>query len=173
MSTQSQQQLQAKANALNAKMEGEASKILDQVERYWMRKVARQSFQCALECYDTAGDTGPSESLESCTRKCQAPYQQSSNLVQQEVAQFQNRLNRNMQECQEKARDMIPPGNNNNDPQALAKIEQGLLSCMETQVNEHIKLLEPMKERITSVLDSHLSNTTTNSTGGTKKGWFS
>ena len=33
-----------KANALNAKMEGEASKILDQVERYWMRKVARQSF---------------------------------------------------------------------------------------------------------------------------------
>ena len=75
--------IQAQANALNAKMEGEASKMLDDVERNWMRKVARQSFQCAVKCYDKAGTSGPAESLESCTRNCQAPYQQSSNLVQQ------------------------------------------------------------------------------------------
>ena len=75
--------IQAQANALNAKMEGEASKILDDIERNWMRKVARQSFACAVKCYDKAGTSGPAESLESCTRNCQAPYQQSSNLVQQ------------------------------------------------------------------------------------------
>ena len=75
--------VQAQANALNAKMEGEASKMLDEVERNWMRRVARQSFACAVKCYDRAGTTGPAESLESCTRNCQAPYQQSSNLVQQ------------------------------------------------------------------------------------------
>ena len=74
---------QAQANALNAKIEGEASKMLDEVERHWMRKVARQSFACALKCYDKAGTSGPAESLESCTRNCQAPYQQSSNLIQQ------------------------------------------------------------------------------------------
>ncbi len=75
--------IQAQANALNAKMEGEASKMLDEVERIWMRKVARQSFACAVKCYDKAGTSGPAESLESCTRNCQAPYQQSSNLIQQ------------------------------------------------------------------------------------------
>ena len=75
--------IQAQANALNAKMEGEASKMLDDVERNWMRRVARQSFVCAVKCYDKAGTSGPAESLESCTRNCQAPYQQSSNLVQQ------------------------------------------------------------------------------------------
>ena len=75
--------IQAQANALNAKMEGEASKMLDEIERSWMRKVARQSFACAVKCYDKAGTSGPAESLESCTRNCQAPYQQSSNLVQQ------------------------------------------------------------------------------------------
>ena len=75
--------IQAQANALNAKMEGEASKMLDDVERNWMRRVARQSFVCAVKCYDKAGTSGPAESLESCTRSCQAPYQQSSNLVQQ------------------------------------------------------------------------------------------
>ena len=74
---------QAQANALNAKMEGEASKMLDDVERNWMRKVARQSFACAVQCYDKAGTTGAAESLEACTRNCQGPYQQSSSMVQQ------------------------------------------------------------------------------------------
>eukprot|EP00536_Pseudo-nitzschia_multiseries_P013851 jgi/Psemu1/245687/estExt_Genewise1.C_6240002 len=146
--------IQARANALNARMEGEASTMLDTIERQWMRKVARQSFACAVGCYDKAGTSGPAESLESCTRNCQAPYQHSSNLIQQEVAQFQNRLNRNMQECQEKARDMIQPGTEQ-DTYAMAKVEKALITCMEQQVNEHIKLLQPMKDRITSVLKNY------------------
>ena len=52
-----------------------------------------------------------------------------------------------MQECQEKARDMITPGTEN-DVKKMAKIEGTLLDCMSMQVNEHIKLLKPMKERI-------------------------
>ena len=59
-----------------------------------------------------------------------------------------------MQECQEKARDMITPGMQN-DSYAMGKVEKVLISCMETQVNEHIKLLKPMKDRITSVLKNY------------------
>jgi len=143
--------VQAQANTLNAKMEKEASQMLDSVERNFMRKVARKSFDCAVKCYDNAGTTGPAELLESCTRNCQAPYQQSSNMVQQEVAHFQNRLNRNMQECQEKARDLIKPGMES-DPNQISKVEQALISCMSKQVNEHINLLGPMKDRITAAL---------------------
>lgn len=69
----------------------------------------------------------------------------------QEVAQFQNRLNRNMQECQEKARDMLTPGTEN-DSYAMSKVEKVLISCMESQVKEHIKLLKPMKERCVSIV---------------------
>ena len=75
--------VQAQANALNAKMEREASVMLDDIERNYMRKVARNSFACGVQCYDKAGKNGSAEALESCTRNCQAPYQQSSNLVQQ------------------------------------------------------------------------------------------
>jgi hypothetical protein len=60
-------------------------------------------------------------------------------------------MNRNMQECQEKARDMITPGMEN-DPKKMATIEQSLINCMSKQVDEHIKLLRPMKDRITSAL---------------------
>lgn len=74
--------LQARANALNQRMEAEASAVLEDIERNLLRKVARDSFVCAVKCYDTAGSTGPSDILETCTRNCQMPYQQSSALVQ-------------------------------------------------------------------------------------------
>lgn len=63
-------------------------------------------------------------------------------------------MNRNMQECQEKARDMITPGMEN-DPSKIAKAENALISCMAQQVDEHIKLLKPMKERITAALKNY------------------
>jgi Eukaryotic protein of unknown function (DUF842) len=72
----------------------------------------------------------------------------------QEVNQFQNRLNRNMHECQEQARDRIQPGMEN-DPSKMAAIEQSLIDCMSNQVNEHIKLLQPMKNRITAALKNY------------------
>lgn len=71
----------------------------------------------------------------------------------QEVAQFQNRLNRNMQECQEKARDMITPGTQN-DSRAMSRVETALITCMEKQVHEHIQLLKPMKERCVLDIDT-------------------
>jgi hypothetical protein len=54
-----------------------------------------------------------------------------------------------MQECQEKARDLVKPGYEN-DPNQISKVEQALISCMSKQVNEHIKLLKPMKDRYVS-----------------------
>jgi len=143
--------MQARANALNAKMEGEAAKVMDDIERNMLRKVARESFACAVKCYDKAGTSGSSEALDSCARNCQVPYQQASSLVQNEVGQFQNRLNRNMQECQEKARDMISPG-----MQSVPRnVEETLIKCMTQQVDEHVKLLKPLKDRITASLKNY------------------
>jgi Eukaryotic protein of unknown function (DUF842) len=65
----------------------------------------------------------------------------------QEVNQYQNRLNRAMQECQDKARDMMQPGYEN-DARKMAAVESTLLSCMSTTVDEYIKLLKPLRERI-------------------------
>jgi Eukaryotic protein of unknown function (DUF842) len=63
-------------------------------------------------------------------------------------------MNRNMQECQEKARDMITPGMEN-DPNGMAKAESALISCMTRQVDQHITLLKPMKDRITATLKNY------------------
>lgn len=63
-------------------MEGEAAAALEDIEKKQLRKVARESFSCAVKCYDKAGTTGPAEVLEMCARNCQIPYQQSTTMVQ-------------------------------------------------------------------------------------------
>ena len=78
----SSSEAQNKANALNVRMQGEAGKVLDEIEKTILRKIARESYACALKCYDKAGKTGPSDQLDQCTRNCQVPHQQASSYVQ-------------------------------------------------------------------------------------------
>lgn len=56
-----------------------------------------------------------------------------------------------MQECQNKARDAMVAGYEK-DAKKMQKIENVLLECMESTVNEYIQMLKPMKERIASQL---------------------
>jgi len=72
-------------------------------------------------------------------------------LEQQEVGQFQNRLGRAMAECQDKARDMMKPGYEN-DAKQMAKVEDVLLGCISKTVDEYIGKLKPLKERVAAQL---------------------
>mmetsp|Transcript_15169 Transcript_15169/g.20695 ORF Transcript_15169/g.20695 Transcript_15169/m.20695 type:complete len:155 (-) Transcript_15169:363-827(-) len=149
--------LQAKANELNLRMEGEARKVMDGVESRLLRPIARGSYACVVSCYDKAGAKGSTDILERCSKECQVPYQRAHAVVQQEVNQFQNRLNRAMQQCNDEASAMMLPGTRD-DPKEMAKVEDTILKCMSGVVSDHTKQLKPMRERI----DGHLKETLKN-----------
>lgn len=69
----------------------------------------------------------------------------------QEVNQFQNRLNRAMAECQDKARDLMKPGYQN-DAKKMAQVEDTLINCMAGTVDQYVQLLKPLKERVAAQL---------------------
>jgi hypothetical protein len=75
--------MQARAQALNAKMEGEARVVLDEIERTLLRTKAKESYKCVVNCFEKAGSTGPSEVLDQCSRNCQVPYQRANAFVQE------------------------------------------------------------------------------------------
>lgn len=56
-----------------------------------------------------------------------------------------------MQECEDKARDMMKPGYEN-DAKQMAKVEDVMLRCISTTVDEYIGKLKPLKERIVAQL---------------------
>lgn len=66
-----------------AKLEGQERIVIDEIQRFHVRKQAREAYVCCVGCFDKAGTTGPSETLERCVQNCQVPYQQASNILQQ------------------------------------------------------------------------------------------
>ena len=74
---------EAKAKALNVKLEAEARAVIDDIEKQHLRKVAKAAFQCGVKCYDKAGTTGPTEVLEHCVQTCQLPHRQKQQYMQQ------------------------------------------------------------------------------------------
>ncbi|CAB9503345.1 Protein FAM136A [Seminavis robusta] len=143
--------LQAKAQALNAKMEAAARAEIAEIENKTIRKIGRKGVECTLKCFDKAGTTGPSDVLQNCANQCQMPNQQAGQLLNAEVGQFQNRLSRSMMECQDKAKDLMYPGIEN-DAKKMGKVEDTMLACMSKTVDTHIGLLKPMRQRVESQL---------------------
>jgi hypothetical protein len=84
--------VQAKAQALNAKLEGEARVAIDEMERNYLRKKAREAYACSTKCYDKAGTSGPIDALENCVRNCQVPHQQANGYLQNVRSVPSNRI---------------------------------------------------------------------------------
>mmetsp|Transcript_12547 Transcript_12547/g.26552 ORF Transcript_12547/g.26552 Transcript_12547/m.26552 type:complete len:154 (-) Transcript_12547:2230-2691(-) len=145
--------LQSQANALNARMEGEAKTAIDGIERELLRPMALKSYQCIVDCYKKAGATGSNEQLDHCSRSCQIPHQQAHNVLQQEVSQFQDRLSRAMMQCNDDAQDMMTPGIQN-DARRMKKVEDSVVKCISGVVDKNVAALKPMRERIASQIKS-------------------
>jgi urease gamma subunit len=140
-------ELQVKANQLNLRVENEAKITLDDIERNMLRPIARKAYACVVKCYDDAGSKGASETIENCSRQCQAPYEYAHQVVQHEVGNFQQRLQRAMMLCNDEASAMITPSIAN-DAKQMKKVEDTVLACITKVVDDHVKQLKPLKQRV-------------------------
>ena len=102
-------------------------------------------------CCLRAGKNGRKEQIEQCTNQCQIPYQTSGNVTQQEIGNFQNRLQRAMVQCQDDAQGMITPDMHSDD-RKMRKVEDTMLKCIDDAIQKSRQGLKPMKDRIESQL---------------------
>ncbi|KAH7670873.1 hypothetical protein IHE45_10G057100 [Dioscorea alata] len=56
-------------------------------------------FKCAYECFDRRRRQ---EEINNCVEHCSVPALQANNLVETEMAKFQERMNRSLMVCQDK-----------------------------------------------------------------------
>mmetsp|Transcript_15826 Transcript_15826/g.34257 ORF Transcript_15826/g.34257 Transcript_15826/m.34257 type:complete len:150 (-) Transcript_15826:599-1048(-) len=142
-------ELQSKVNQLTATIEGDLTKMVDEIERFQLRPLGRKMHACIISCYDKAGKNGRKEQIEQCSQQCQIPNQKAAAATQQEIANFQNRLNRAMMQCNDEAQGMITP-DMQHDSRKMKKVEGSLLNCIQGAVNKSTAGLKPMKQRIES-----------------------
>lgn len=75
--------LQAQAQALNARLESEATAVIESLEKTKLRPIQRASYACILKCFDKAGTVQSTDQLNRCSQECQIPVQQAQAIVQQ------------------------------------------------------------------------------------------
>merc|ERR1719350_1911406 len=139
--------LEAQVRALSVKMEGEAKTAIADIEKMYLRPVERKTYACLLKCLDDAGNTGSPEQLQHCKQKCQGAFQLAQSIVQQEVGEFQERINRSMMQCQDEAKDLMTADIQANSRQ-MKKVEDKIVACMTKTVDHHINALGPLKRRV-------------------------
>lgn len=97
------------------------------------------------------GKNGTKEQIEHCSQQCQIPYQTAGNATQQEISNFQNRLNRSMMQCNDDAQGMITP-DMQHDARKMKEVEDSMLKCIEGVIDRSSGGLKPMKKRIESYM---------------------
>lgn len=98
-----------------------------------------------------AGKGGTKEQIEQCSQQCQIPYQKAGAATQQEISNFQVRLNRSMMQCNDDAQGMITP-DMQHDARKMKSVEDSMLKCIEGVIDRSKEGLKPMKQRIESYM---------------------
>nr|XP_027117801.1 protein FAM136A-like [Coffea arabica] len=130
--------LRQKLNEVNTAAQSQLSPVQDHVNF----TLQQAYFKCAYECFDRRRKN---EEISNCVEHCSVPVLQAQNLVESEMAKFQERLNRALMVCQDKFE--------------TAKLQRSrgdamkdLESCVDQSVQDSVKTLPSLVDRLKTAL---------------------
>ncbi|GMF23436.1 unnamed protein product [Phytophthora lilii] len=127
------------------KLQEAVTRMVDRLDRPILRGMQRDGYLCAAKVFENK--SWSSEQLAAAVERCQMPTQQINQFMQQEMQNFQNRIQRCAQDCQDKAQDALPAGGSPSEKQ-IARAQQDMDKCVGRCVDSHISLLPNISSRI-------------------------
>ncbi|XP_076951653.1 uncharacterized protein LOC143625084 [Bidens hawaiensis] len=132
------ERLRQKLNEVNSAAQSHLGVVQDHVN-FTLQKAY---FKCAYECFDRRRKQ---DDISRCVENCSIPVLQAQNLVEGEMAKFQERLNRSLMVCQDKY-----------ESAKLQKIKtdaaQDMESCVNRSIDENIKALPHLVAKLKTSL---------------------
>lgn len=120
--------------------------MLLQIEVEKLRPLQRNMYLKLAECYNSK--TASSNEIQNCEHRHSAPMQVVQQVMQHEMGQLQDRLQRCSMACQDEVRDKYPNVSGPN-PAADAMAERCLINC----ADKHIAMLKSIKYNIDTKID--------------------
>ncbi|KAK4765317.1 hypothetical protein SAY86_026407 [Trapa natans] len=128
--------LRRKLNEVNAAAQAHLSGVQDHVNF----TLQQAYFKCAYECFDRSRRQ---EEISNCVENCSVPVVSAQQHVENEMAKFQERLNRSLMVCQDKF-----------EASKLQQIRpdsiKDLESCVEQSIDDSIKMLPHLVNKLKS-----------------------
>ncbi|KAF7824900.1 protein FAM136A-like [Senna tora] len=131
------QRLKQKLNEVNVAAQTHLAPVQDHVN-FTLQKAY---FRCAYECFDRSRRQ---EEITSCVENCSVPLSNAQQKFDNEMAHFQEKLNRSLMVCQDKyeAAKLQKKNGAMND----------LVSCADHSIQESIQMLPLIAEKLKSSL---------------------
>ena len=102
-------------------------------------------------CFDKSEKTNAE--VQECARRCAASFEQTQHVLRSQLENFQGRIERSMQQCQDEARDVIKPGEEQS-ASSTTKAQIVFENCACTKLRGFSKMVPDLRAR----LESHLSS---------------
>ncbi|CAI9268854.1 uncharacterized protein LOC111885971 [Lactuca sativa] len=133
------EKLRQKLNEVNSAVQSQLNVVQDHVN-FTLQKAY---FRCAYECFDRRRRQ---EDISMCVENCSMPVLQAQNLVEGEMAKFQERLNRSLMVCQDKFESAKMQ-------QMRTDATKDMESCVNQTVEEHVKALPHLVAKLKASLN--------------------
>lgn len=129
-----QERMMKIGNEVNEAVQQHLSGVQDHVN-FTLQKAY---FKCAYDCFDR---NRSQNGISNCVERCSGPVVRANNVVENEMARFQDRLTRSLMVCQDRL-----------EANKLSIQKEGAMqeleSCINGTVKEHIQTLPNVVERV-------------------------
>ena len=116
---------------LNRKLQTAVDTMLQSIDANKMRPMQKKTYLAMAACFDNK--TASSQQIESCLNSSSHGVKVSQQIIQQEMNQFQSRLQRCAADCEDSVRDKNP---NLSDQASVDRAQGQMTSCMSICVGE-------------------------------------
>ncbi|VDP15851.1 unnamed protein product [Soboliphyme baturini] len=110
----------------------------------------REMHVCAAHCCEDKQLS--MESVDRCVKNCSKRGQAAQEYIQEEMKNFQERINRCALDCRDQVRDMMETSKSEH---VSADLQQKADNCLMKCVDDHIRLIPGLKKRVTDFLISN------------------
>ncbi|MFS7988820.1 hypothetical protein Hanom_Chr11g01039351 [Helianthus anomalus] len=132
------ERLRQKLNEVNSAAQSQLAVVQDHVN-FTLQKAY---FRCAYECFDRRRKQ---DDISMCVENCSIPVLQAQNLVEGEMAKFQERLNRSLMVCQDKFESAKLQN-------VRTDATRDMESCVNQSIEENIKALPHLVAKLKASL---------------------
>jgi hypothetical protein len=137
------------SSSAEEKISAALNRELEVVEKESMRSMQRQAFLCSAKCCEDQQCS--QEILQKCLHSCMRPMMEAEQKLKAEVEQFQGRLTRCAQQCEDECRDMLPPSASQQNMDRVQKhAERCLMKCADDNISRIPQLIDRFRHSLGS-----------------------
>ena len=135
---------------LQRKLQSAVEAMMDRLDKSRLRPMQRQAYLKMASCFES--NTASARQTQSCTDQASHGMKQAQNIIQNEMNQFQNRLQRCSMACQDEVNDQMKY--TSGGPGVEAEAQKIMLRCASNCVDKHLEFLQAIEHKLEKDLDN-------------------